>query len=233
MPTFQYHPEIISHFSDLRSAIILVYAVTNAPTSPSLGELYRAEQVSTIGRIAGAPLSEIITLAAWRKTFRSFGVDPTKYRSAPEALLRRLTKKGDIPSINTIVDITNLVSIRYALPVASFDTRSIQGPVSVHFADGSERFKPLGSSLIEFPEKGEVIFSDETDMVVARRWCWRQSDESAARSDTRNLIITIEAQHETSLDEVQAARRDILDLLSEYAGGTYKTSLLGPDNLYI
>ena len=39
-------------------------------------------------------------------------------RSAAEALLRRLTKQGSIPSINTLVDIGNLVSIRYALPVA-------------------------------------------------------------------------------------------------------------------
>ena len=35
---------------------------------------------------------------------RGFGVDPTQHRTAAEALLRRLTKKGDIPSINMIKD---------------------------------------------------------------------------------------------------------------------------------
>ena len=55
-------------------------------------------------------------------------------RPSPEealALLRRLTKKGDIPSINAVVDICNLVSIRYALPVAAFDLAAITGGVTV------------------------------------------------------------------------------------------------------
>jgi len=77
------------------------------------------------------PLSEIPSLAAWRQAFRQFGLNPTKIRSAPEALLRRLTKQGDIPSINPLVDIGNLVSIRYALPVAVFDTRDVAGAITV------------------------------------------------------------------------------------------------------
>ncbi len=53
-------------------------------------------------------LSELPTLSAWRQAFRRFGANPTKHRSAAEALLRRL-QKGDIPGINTLVDIGNLV----------------------------------------------------------------------------------------------------------------------------
>jgi hypothetical protein len=59
--------------------------------------------------------------------FRGFGVDPTQYRSAAEALLRRLIKQGELPSIGTLVDLANLVSIRYALPVAVFDQGGITG----------------------------------------------------------------------------------------------------------
>jgi DNA/RNA-binding domain of Phe-tRNA-synthetase-like protein len=39
-----------------------------------------------------------------------------------------------------------------------------------------------------------VIFTDEKDVVIARRWCWRQSEESAAREETTDVLITIEAQ---------------------------------------
>src|SRR6266699_2344543 len=108
-----------------------------------------------------------------------------KYLAEQQAtLLRRLTKKGDIPGINLLVDLGNLVSIRYALPVAVFDTRTLQGSVTVHFADGSERYTSLGESGIDHPLPGEVVFSDESKMVIARRWCWRQSDQSAAQKDT-------------------------------------------------
>ena len=52
--------------------------------------------------------------ASKHEAIRGFGVDPTQYRSAAEALLRRLSKSGEIPSINALVDLGNLVSIRYA-----------------------------------------------------------------------------------------------------------------------
>ena len=147
-------------------------------------------------RIGDTPLSELPSLSAWRRAISAFGVSPTKYRSAAEALLRRLTKKGDIPSINTLVDIANLVSIRYGLPVAIFDTRQISGAITVHYADGGERYMELGSGEIMHPEVGEVIFSDETRMVVARRWCWRQSATSAANEGTSDAVVTVEAHHD-------------------------------------
>ncbi len=111
-------------------------------------------------QIGAQPLSEIPSLAAWRAAFRLFGVDPTKYRSAAEALLRRLTKKGDIPSISALVDLCNLVSIRYALPVAAFDARALSGALTVRFAAGDEAFTAHDSPEPEHPEPGEVIFAD-------------------------------------------------------------------------
>jgi len=137
MTTFQYHPDILARYPDLRAGIVLARDISNDPPSGKLNNEYLAEQGSTLTRIGETALSEIEPLAAWRGAFRAFGVNPTKYRSAPEALLRRLTKKGDIPCINTLVDICNLVSIRYAIAVAAVDTGALQGAVSVRFAGGS------------------------------------------------------------------------------------------------
>ena len=146
-----------------------------------------------------------------------FGVDPTAYRSAAEALLRRLTKQGSIPSINTLVDIGNLVSIRHALPVAMFDLASVQGGLTVAFATGDESFTDLGSSEREVPEPGEVIFIDTAGHVAARRWCWRQSADSASSAATKHVLVTVEGHHETAHDDVLAARADLESLLRTYA----------------
>lgn len=227
MIKFKYHRDILAQFPTIRGGVILASGLKNKPTPEPLKQTYLAEQQAVIERIGETPLSEIETLAAWRSAFRKFGVNPTKYRSAAEALLRRLTKKGDIPSINTLVDLGNLVSIRYGLPVAIFDVRSLRGPVTVHFSDGSERFTPLFESEVQHPEVGEVVFSDETGLVVARRWCWRQSDESAAREDTTQAIIVTEAQHEDSEEVIQAAVGDLLGLLITYVGGVFDSGLVG------
>jgi DNA/RNA-binding domain of Phe-tRNA-synthetase-like protein len=222
MIPFCYDPAILRSFPNLAGIAMLGLRLTNRPTPADLGRLYREEQERTLARVGATPLSEIETLAGWRAAFRLFGVDPTQYRSAAEALLRRLTKKGDIPSINAIVDICNLVSIRYALPVAAFDLRSVQGVITVQFAIGNECFTPLGEAASEIPEPGEVIFMDEAGMVAARRWCWRQSAESAAQESTREALFTIEAQHSGGQQTLTYALDDLQALLGEYVGGEYQ-----------
>lgn len=233
MPAFQYHPEILARYPEIIGGVLIASGMTNTPTPEELRDLYLAEQQATIARIGSTPLSELPTLVAWRSAFRGFGVNPTKYRSAIEALLRRLTKKGDIPCINAVVDICNLVSIRYALPVAAFDRRELTGPITVQFAAGSENFTPLFETVAEHPEPGEVIFADDANLVVARRWCWRQSDESATQPETKDAIFTIESQHAGGRSDIEAAIDDLQALLETFVGGAYEKGILGVDRATI
>ena len=230
MLTFQYHPELLGRYPNIVGGVILARGLEASQTPPALADAYQAEQSAVLARIGEAPLSELESLAAWRSAFRQFGVNPTKYRSAVEALLRRLTKKGDIPGINTLVDICNLVSIRYQLPVAAFDARAFTGAITVRFARGDESFTPLGSPEPENPDPGEVIFADKADLVIARRWCWRQSDESAAGQNTQAAIFTVEAQHPGGRTAVQSALTDLDHLLANYAGGARQSGLLDAAN---
>lgn len=229
MTTFQYDAKIIESYPNIIGGVIIANGMSNPPTSDELKTLYNTEQAAVKSKIGDTPLSELESLSAWRRAISAFGVSPTKYRSAAEALLRRLTKKGDIPSINTLVDIGNLVSIRYGLPVAIFDNSEITGAVTVHYSDGTEKYIELGSDEILHPEVGEVVFSDETQMVVARRWCWRQSATSAADDDTTDAIITVEAHHDNAHTDIQNAVDDLLTLLKTYAGGTFESAILTTD----
>jgi DNA/RNA-binding domain of Phe-tRNA-synthetase-like protein len=229
MIVFQYHADIIERYPNIIGGVIHVENTENGPSSPELQSRYEEEQKRTLERIGKTPLSELESIAAWRKVFHDFGVKPTKYRNAAEALLRRLTKHGDIPSINTFVDIANLVSIRYALPIAVFDTHLFSLPITVHFAKGDEKFLPLGVSEPENPQPGEVAFSDEEKRVVARRWCWRQSDDSAARQGASQVLITVEGHHESAKTEVEAASSDLISLLEAFSSGDHIAATLSAD----
>ena len=227
---FQYDTALLEKFPTIYGGVIIAQNVQNQATPKALLADFLAEQQSTLTRIGDTPLAELPSLAAWRRTFSGFGVKPTQYRNAAEALLRRLTKKGDIPSINAFVDMGNLVSIRDGLPGAFFETRAVQGMVTVRLANGTERFTDLGSDAVVHPEIGEVIFADADDRVMARRWCWRQSDESASQLDTTQLLITVEGHHAEAKDDVQAALQDLQDLLTAYGGGSHSAALLAKDN---
>jgi DNA/RNA-binding domain of Phe-tRNA-synthetase-like protein len=228
MPEIRYHPDLLSRYPNLCGGIILAQEMHNQPTPPELWQAFQSEQQTVLRRLGETPLSEIPALAAWRSAFRGFGVEPTKYRSAAEALLRRLTKKGDIPSINALVDAYNLVSIRYAVPMAAFDLRHLNGSLTIRFADGSEWFTAHDEPEAGHPEPGEVIFVDDSGLIFARRWCWKQSLQSTTGLDTAAAIITVEAHHSEARQDVERAIADLIDLLSKHIGGNYQPAILGP-----
>ena len=100
----------------------------------------------------------------------------------------------------------------------------------MRFARGDERFTNLGQSAPEAPAPGEVIFGDDSGLVTARRWCWRQSAESAVRDDTTDILITIEAHHADGRADVGAAMRDLLALLPLNPGVEARSTVLDRAN---
>ena len=210
---FSYHHGVLARFPTIRAGVVHADGLVNGPSPDHLRREFRQQQAVSLARFRGTPMSEVPSIVAWRRTFSAFGVQPTRYRNAAEALIRRLTKAGDIPSINCLVDIANLVSIRYGLPVAAMDQARVAGPTTVRFAKGDEHFNDLGSSRTTSPEIGEVVFVDRKGAVSARRWCWRQSAQSATGPDTVEALYTVEAHHEGAEEDVASATRDLVALL--------------------
>ncbi len=213
---FSYHQQVLARFPTIRAGVVHADGLVNGRSPDRLRTAFREQQAVSLARFRGTPMSEIPSIVAWRRTFSAFGVKPTRYRNAAEALIRRLTKAGDIPSINPLVDIANLVSVRYGRPVAAMDQARVAGPITVRFATGDERFNDLGSSRTTSPEVGEVIFVDRMGAVAARRWCWRQSAQSATGPDTVEALFTVEGHHEDGDEDVASATRDLLALLEIY-----------------
>lgn len=224
MAYFRYDHAIVAAFPAIRGGVIHATGLDNGPSPVALRDLFVEEQQTAIAEIGDTPLSDIPSIKAWRRAFGAFGVKPTQYRSAIESLLRRLTKQGSIPSINTLVDIANLVSIRHRLPVAVFDQVTVTGGTTVRFAEGNEQFTDLGSGDTSHPHPGEVIFVDEAGLVSARRWCWRQSRQSAAGPTTADAVITVEGLHPDANTDVMRATEDLEALLGRFQFGVDMSS---------
>ena len=211
-----YAPALVERYPLARGVVIEATGLDNGPSPQALAARFRAEQGAVALRLGTVAIADLPSIAAWRRVFGDFGAKPTQHRNAAEALLRRLHKQGEIPAIGALVDLGNLVSIRHALPVAAFDRAGLVGRLTVRFADGTERFTELGSDGPVHPEPGEVVFADDSGVVSARRWCWRQSAQSAVGPHTRDALLVIEGQHATAQVDVDAAARDLLELLAEH-----------------
>jgi DNA/RNA-binding domain of Phe-tRNA-synthetase-like protein len=213
---FSYDEGVTGRFPSIHAGVVIASGLVNGPAPDQLIDQYTAEQAAVYDRLQETPISELPSISAWRQVFAQFGVKPTQHRSAAEALLRRLSKSGSIPNINTLVDLGNLVSIRYGMPVAVVDRAGIAGPITVRFADGSESFTDLGADEVSHPYPGEVVFVDPANVACARRWCWRQSAQSATSETTTDAIVVVEGHHENAEQDVGFALDDLASLLKTY-----------------
>lgn len=226
---FAYDDSLVAEFPTIRAAVIDVTGLSNGPSGAAFADEFRAEQAAVADALTRAAIADLPSIAAWRRTFSRFGAKPTQYRNAAEALLRRLTKQGDLPGINALVDLGNLLSIRYAMPVAVIDRAGIRGGVTVRTATGHEPFSDLGSTGDTTPVPGEVVFVDEAGVAAARRWCWRQSAQSAVGASTVDALIVVEGHHDTAEADVAAAADDAEALLATHQPDAVSRSwLLSP-----
>jgi DNA/RNA-binding domain of Phe-tRNA-synthetase-like protein len=229
---FAYDDAVAKRYPTIRAGVIHATGLANGPSPSELLQEYRTEQQAASERLKATAIADLPSITAWRRVFTGFGAKPTQHRNAAEALLRRLAKRGDIPTINTLVDIGNLVSIRYAMPVAVFDRANIAGgSTTVRFATGDELFTDLGTTDIVRPDFGEVIFVDSDNVVSARRWCWRQSAESATSTTTVEALIVVEGHHETACRDVESALTDLTSLLASHQPQSQiESCVLSPTN---
>ena len=197
---FSYSQSLRDDFPELSTGVLHVQGIS------SIAETDVADyvaQFTTLGRqrIAAGTEADLPEIQAWRRVFSRMGLKPTQYRCASEALLRRLRKEGDLPSVLPFVDLCNAVSAAFAIPVAAFDLDRVAGGLVVRRATGTERYDTF-SGEIEHPEAGEVIFADAKSRAHARRWTNRQSAYSAVSSQTHNVLIVAEAMHGTAKQDV-------------------------------
>ena len=226
---FQHSDQIWADFPELAAGVL--FATDIAGGDEAAGRV--ADRVKRFygqadDLLAGGSEAELPQIRAWRAAFARMGLKPTQYRCAAESLLRRYRKEGTLPAVHPLVDLCNALSLAYAVPIAVLDTDRITGPLTVRYADGSERYCSF-SGETEHPHPGEVIFADQAGNVHARRWCHRQSAESAVSATTTSALIVAEAMHES-------ARSDVGRLVATAAGelaaawpGTIQTDLLSRD----
>lgn len=103
------------------------------------------ETVVTRAREAFRPdtLSSHPTVSGLRSLFRAAGCDPTRYRPASEALLRRVLKGEDLPAIHPLVDVNNCLSVSLAVPCCVAVEGSFTGPVTLRAGREGEAYESL------------------------------------------------------------------------------------------
>lgn len=103
-------------------------------------------------------LTDLTEIADGRKFYKRCGKDPSRYRISSESLLRRILQGKGLYPVNNIVDINNLISIRYRLPVCSYDWEHLSGDLVFRIGRSGETFKGIRKEIINL--EGLPVFTD-------------------------------------------------------------------------
>ena len=76
-------------------------------------------------------LKEMTSISATRKVYKACGKDPSRYRPASEALIRRVLQGKELYQIDTLVDLINLASIAFGYSIGGFDADKFKEHVQV------------------------------------------------------------------------------------------------------
>jgi DNA/RNA-binding domain of Phe-tRNA-synthetase-like protein len=98
-------------------------------------------------------------VSAVRRMYRRIGWEPTQYRPAAEALIRRIWKGMGLYQINNLVDLANIVSTRYHLPMGLYDLNKITGGIVVDVGRSGETYQGIFKEVIH--AEGKLVLRDE------------------------------------------------------------------------
>lgn len=198
--------------------VLVVRRAINGPSSAALVDLLRGEEASLRTRLQGRTVQDQPEVAAWREAFRAFGVKPSEHRSSIEAMARRVVKPDQLPSINALVDIGNLVSLRHLLPAGVHPLPIASASIELRRARAGDSFLPADGSTPEAPPLGEVVFCQGND-VLTRRWTWRQAAGTQTLPETTAVYFNVDGLAPITSDTVQRAMGDIQELVVQETGG--------------
>ncbi len=126
---------------------------------------------------AGARTGRLADPGRARALYRRFGVDPTRYRPASEALLRRVSRGEPLPRVNSLVDVGNVVSLRLQVPVGLYDLARVEGSLRVRLGREGEAYPGIGKEQVGVA--GRICVADD------RGACGSPSADSARTMITR------------------------------------------------
>lgn len=167
-------------------------------------------------------LKDVPIFRAYRDFFWRVGIDPTKNRPAGEALIRRILRGKQIPSINTLVDAYNLASIKTGIALAAFDADKLEGDLLLRFAREGEEFLGIGMERPLELKGGEVIISDAGKLVAI--YPYRDSDETKATSSTKNVLLLVCGVPGIGREILQDALKTAADYITRFCGGEFVES---------
>ena len=178
----------------------------------SLGEKLRRE-------LTTESLKDLPSIAATRRVYRSCGKDPSRYRPASEALIRRMLQGKELYQRDTLVDLVNLASIAYGYSIGGFDADKFSGDtLTLGIGREGEPYEGIGRGMINI--HGLPVYRDAIGGVGTPT---SDHERTKMTLNTRHLVVLVNG-YDGNEQRVSENAEYIQTLLRRYCqsdGGKY------------
>lgn len=194
----------------------------NVQNSPYCQELW--DEINALGEkyrdtLTTESLKEMSGIAATRKVYRACGKDPSRYRPASEALIRRMLQGKQLYQRDTLVDLVNLASIAFGYSIGGFDADKFEGDtLTLGVGKAGEPYEGIGRGNINI--EGLPVYRDSLGGVGTPT---SDNERTKMMSDTSHLVVLING-YDGNEQQVRANAEYIQSLLKKYCksdGGSY------------
>ena len=204
-------PEIASVCPQFVGAVVEAHGQNSEFCAPLWQEInaLAAQYRSTL---TTETLKQLPAIEATRRIYRACGKDPSRYRPASEALIRRLLQDKPLYQINTFVDLINLASIRYGYSIGGFDASKFEGnTLSLGIGRADEPYEGIGRGIINIA--GLPVYRDAKGGVGTPT-----SDNERPKIDlsTTHVCILVNG-YDGNVESVTATAQFLIELLTRYA----------------
>ena len=178
----------------------------------ALGERYRQT-------LTTATLKELSGIAATRRVYRACGKDPSRYRPASEALIRRQLTGKSLYQIDTLVDLVNLASIAFGYSIGGFDADKFEGDtLTLGIGREGEPYEGIGRGMINIA--GLPVYRDSKGGVGTPT---SDNERTKITLHTTHLVVLING-YDGNEAQVRANAEYIRELIKKYCnsdGGSF------------
>lgn len=164
-------------------------------------------------------LKEIPSIAATRSVYRACGKDPSRYRPASEALIRRMLQGKSLYQIDTLVDLVNVASIAFGYSIGGFDADKFKGDtLTLGIGREGEPYEGIGRGMINIA--GLPVYRDAEGGVGTPT---SDNERTKMEIGTTHLVVLING-YDGDEKRVRENAEYIQTLIRKYCesdGGSY------------
>lgn len=224
---FKVTKQIFSKFPNAKFGALLIEGVDNTKEVGTRHALFNVIS-EVLERYKDVNIKDIPQIKSWREVFKQLDLN-RNFLPSHEALLRRVMSKKELPQINPLVDIYNIISLKYLLPIGGHDTDKVK-EIRIDETKGRETFIVMGTDKTEKINKEEFAYMDG-NKILTRNFVWRQAETDKTTKKTRNIFIPIDdAPGNLSTNKIEEIASELARLITKYLGGSAKFGIVDRNN---